>query len=222
MFEGRYGKALTIGLVVGIVLVIGVIIFFTVSFIKNSNDRAQALEAVDEFEGTISKGKNKKTNSEDVDLASINVQIENIAISGSSSNGSVPMYKGFPMAGTISIPKIDLNIPILADASKKAIDVSVAINGGPGLNKVGNTVIIGHNYRDGRFFANLKNLANGDKIYITDNSGNKVAYTIYNIYTTTPEDSDFMDRDTNGKMEITLDTCTDDTQSRLIVCARAD
>lgn len=223
MFEGRYSKALTIGLIALIVLVIGIIAFFTVNYIKNSNERAQALEAVDELEGRVNRVKTKTdTNTQDGNLISINVQPENLITTGSNGNSSVPMYKGFPMAGSISIPKIDLNIPVLADASKKAIDVSVAVNGGPGLNKVGNTIIIGHNYRDGRFFANIKNLANGDKIYITDNSGTKVEYTIYNIYTTTPEDSDFMDRETNGKMEITLDTCTDDTQSRLIIWARAD
>ena len=221
MFEGKYSRALTIGLIALIVLVIGIITFFTVSYIRNSNERAQALEAADEFEGTVNRVKTK-TNTEDGDLISINVQAENLTMSDSNSDSSTPMYKGFPMAGTISIPKIDLNIPVLADASKKAIDVSVAVNGGPGLNKVGNTIIIGHNYRDGRFFANIKNLSNGDKIYITDNSGNKVEYNVYNIYTTTPEDSDFMDRETEGRREITLDTCTDDTQSRLIIWASAD
>ena len=153
----------------------------------------------------------------------MSIGLENIITpegNSTDSQSDTKKYKGYPMSGTIKIPKIDLNLPVLSDASAKSIDVSVAINGGPGLNQIGNTIIIGHNYRDGRFFANLKNVSNGDKVYITDNDGKTVEYQIYNVYTTAPEDSDFMERDTNGLREITLDTCTDDTQSRLIVWAK--
>ena len=65
-----------------------------------------------------------------------------------------------------------------------------------------------------------KNLANGDEIFITDETGTKVKYIIYNIYTTTPEDSDYMDREVGEIREVTLVTCTDDTKSRLIICAK--
>ena len=51
-----------------------------------------------------------------------------------------------------------------------------------GLNKIGNTVIIGHNYRNGAFFGSNKRLNEGDKVYITDNAGLRVEYTIYKIY----------------------------------------
>ena len=221
MFEGKYGKALTIGLIALIIIVLGVLAFFIVDFVRNTNDKSDAEEAAG-YSGSViktnSSKQNKDTNSEAVEL---NVQLENfVAGTGTGTKNVTKTYKGFPMSGSIEIPKINLNIPVLEDASAKAIDVSVAINGGPGLNKVGNTVIIGHNYRDGRFFANLKNISNGDKVYITDNLGTKVEYIVYNIYTTSPEDSDFMDRPTNGAREITLDTCTDDTQSRLIVWAK--
>ena len=124
------------------------------------------------------------------------------------------------MVGTIEIPAINLKYPVLKEASKSAINVAVAIYYGSGLNEIGNTVIVGHNYRNGTFFSNNKNLVNGDKVYITDNSGTKITYIIYNIFTTSPEDSDFIDRDTQGKREITLDTCTDDSKSRLIIYAR--
>ena len=47
-------------------------------------------------------------------------------------------------------------------------------------------------------------------------------YTIYNTYITSPEDSSHMDRDTEGRREISLVTCTDDTNSRLVIWATAD
>ena len=91
---------------------------------------------------------------------------------------------------------------------------------GPGPNQVGNTVIAGHNYRNGQFFSNNYKLQNGDIIYITDNAGNKLKYEIYNKYQTTPEDSDYMERNTDGKPEISLTTCTDDSKARIIIWAR--
>ena len=88
-----------------------------------------------------------------------------------------------------------------------------------GLNQPGNTVIAGHNYRNGDFFGNNDKLKLGDKVYITDNSGTKIKYTIYNIYETAPDDSDFIRRETNGKREISLSTCTDNSKARLIIWA---
>ena len=124
------------------------------------------------------------------------------------------------MVGTIEIPATNLKYPVLENASKSAMEVAVGIYDGPGLNKVGNTTIAGHNYRNGTFFSNNKKLVEGDKIYITDTSGEKVTYIIYKTYTTSPEDSDYLGRDTGGKREISLTTCTDDSQSRLIIWAK--
>lgn len=222
MFESKYSKALTIGLVILIVVVIGALIFFTVDYIKNSNINDDASDAAEKFESEVNKNKDTQENTQtNTEIVTPNIQVENI-IAVDPSGETKNTYKGFPVAGTIEIPKIDLKYPVLENSSKSAIEASVAINSGVGLNKVGNTVIIGHNYRNGTFFSNNKNLSEGDKVYITDNTGNRVEYSIYNIYTTTPEDSDYMDRETNGKREITLVTCTDDTKSRLIIYASAD
>ena len=89
------------------------------------------------------------------------------------------------------------------------------------LNQVGNIVISGHNYRNGTFFSNNKQLEIGDVIYITDITGTQVAYTIYNIYETNSEDTEYITRDTNGAREISLTTCTDESDNqRLIIWAR--
>ena len=100
-----------------------------------------------------------------------------------------------------------------------SIEIAVAVMYGPGLNKVGNTVIAGHNYRNGSFFGNNDKLKIGDVIYITDSEGTRIKYSIYNIYETDGNDSDFINRDTNGRREISLSTCTDNSQARLIIWA---
>ena len=232
MFEGRYGKGLTIALIALIAIVVITLAVFAIRYAMISADKASATKAAEEFNVSVEKDNTEKNNNKIENTVvnetspDINVQINDIvtpttANQSGSSNSGTKMYNGFPMVGTISIPKIDLNIPVLADASSSAINVSVAVNGGPGLNKVGNTIIIGHHYKgDSRFFGNLSNVANGDKIYITDLTGTKIEYIVYNVYTTAPEDSDFMDRPTNGAREITLETCENDSQSRLVVWAK--
>ena len=109
------------------------------------------------------------------------------------------------------------------------MEKSVGIAYGPGLNKVGNTVIMGHNYRNGTFFSDLYKLANNDEIYITDESGTRIKYLVYNIYetgaedfdyATGAEDFDYASRDTAGKREISLSTCTDDVNGRIIIWAK--
>jgi len=85
---------------------------------------------------------------------------------------------------------------------------------------VGNTVIQGHNYRNGLFFSNLSKLSNGDSIYITDKTGAQITYKVYNVFNADPTDSSFYRRDTNGLREITLSTCTNDGSQRTIVLAK--
>ena len=91
---------------------------------------------------------------------------------------------------------------------------------GFGINKVGNTVIQGHNYRNGLFFSNLSKLSNGDKIYITDPTGTKITYEVYSVFEAEETDSSFYNRDTKGLREITLSTCTNDGSKRTIVLAK--
>ena len=221
MFESKYSKLLTILLIVGIVVIIGVLGFLGVSIISNNNLDKEAAGMVDEFQNRVTNTivDEEENNTITNEIAPI-IGVENIIINNNTSTDKKMEYEGFPMVGTIEIPAINLKYPVLEDASKNAIEVAVGIYDGPGLNKIGNTTIAGHNYRDGRFFANNKKLVEGDKVYITDTTGQKITYIIYKIYTTSPEDGSYLDRDTAGKREISLTTCTDDSQSRLIVWAK--
>lgn len=91
---------------------------------------------------------------------------------------------------------------------------------GFGINQVGNTVIQGHNYRNGLFFSNLSKLSNGDSIYITDQTGTQIEYKVYKVFEAESTDSSFYRRDTAGLREITLSTCTNDGSLRTIVLAK--
>ena len=81
---------------------------------------------------------------------------------------------------------------------------------------------IGHNYRNGTFFSNNKNLAVGDILKIKDNSGRELIYKIYKKFETSENDTSFYNRDTGGVPEVTLSTCTDDVKARIIIQAKAE
>lgn len=223
MFETKYSKFLTVLLVVIIVAVIGLAGYLGYDYYKNysiSNDSDQYVSTfVEEVENTTATANTtEQTGSISNDISS--------ATAGSSNGGSsTKTYKGFNVIGTIEIPKTDVKYPVLQDPPtvKKLETAVVALYPQNAvLNTVGNVVIVGHNYRNGLFFSNNKKLSNGDKIYITDLNGNKVTYTIYNIFQAAENDTSFYNRDTDGAMEITLSTCTDDSSARIIVEARAE
>ena len=93
---------------------------------------------------------------------------------------------------------------------------------GPGINQIGNTTIIGHNYNNGLFFGKNKNLQVGQKIYITDMQGQKLEYTIFDKYYTPESDTSYITRQTDGKIEVSLVTCDTTGANRLVVCARVE
>ncbi len=225
MFENKYGKLLTGLLIAGIVVIVAVLIFLGVQLVRSNSIQTDAEDAADHFQTALNEQKeNVMTNEQSGDVEAPVIGVNNIVQDPTENTQKEEEYKGFPMVGTIEIPATNLKSPILKEASADAIEVAIAIynDSGPGLNQVGNTVLVGHNYRDGTFFSNNKKLLEGDKIYITDTSGNRVEYKIYKTYITSPEDSSYMDRDTQGRREISLTTCTDDTNSRLIIWATAD
>lgn len=223
MFESKYNKLLTVILIIVVIAIIGLLGFLGFNYFNENNSTQDASTFVDNYvpDDDIPEG-----NGEPIDEDNNPENpLEQASSGGGSGNGSATVkktYKGYTVDGTMQIPKINFSYPVLEKVTKNSIETSVAILYGAGLNQVGNTVIIGHNYRNGQFFSNNKKLANGDKIHITDYEGNKKTYVIYNKFETTPEDTSFYQRDTNGKSEITLSTCTDDSSARLIIFAREE
>ena len=229
--NSKYGNILTIILVVAIIAIIGIVGVIGYRIYDAYYVDTGATQAAIQFEQTLQNnsnnqdninntiGSNIKENITDVEDSTINNN-DNNSNNGSSSQ-STTTYKGFTVVGTIQIPKIKLKYPILEKLSAKALKTSVVLMyTSQGLNNEGNSVIIGHNYRNGTMFSDVDKLTNGDVINITDTTGRKVKYEIYKIYRASGSESDYITRNTNGKREISLSTCTDDSKARTIVLAR--
>ena len=211
-----YNKALTVILIMIIVAVIGLLAYLGYDYYSRYRTNKDADAYVDSFldgGATVDTPEGDTNSSSSGNAGTNNINDINtktdISTNGSSSSSSSvkkrETYKGFYTLGSIEIPKTGVKYPILEKVTKKSLETSVAVvwPENAELNKPGNVVIVGHNYRNGVFFSNNKKLSKGDKIYITDLNKQRIAYTIYNIFETTDTDTKFYNRDTDGKREIT-------------------
>jgi len=126
----------------------------------------------------------------------------------------------YSICGIVKIPKINVTYPILSESNDALLKISVCKFWGAEPNKVGNLCIVGHNYRNKRFFSKVPTLVCGDIVEITDLTNKTLQYEVYDIYTVSPEDVSCTSQLTNGRKEITLITCTNDSSARVIVKAK--
>lgn len=130
--------------------------------------------------------------------------------------------------GSINIPKINVSYPILDGETDSVAETEALLKISPtkfwGVdpNEIGNFSLVGHNYRNSKFFSKVPTLENGDKIEITDNTGRTLTYTVFDKYEVVPSDTSCTAPNTNGTRDLTLITCTNDSQLRVIVKARAN
>ena len=229
MFKSRYSTILTVLLIILIVAIVILVIVLGVKTIKDYRDDKNTKEFVQSLptsDKDSSDDDEPKTEEEVIAKIEAIEKTDNSTSENSSASLNVPNVKfhnGYPTIGVISIPKTNVSYPIYLDTSAQALEKAVGVTypSSPKLNQPGNVVIIGHNYRNGKLFSNNKNLVTGDIIRVTDLDGKTLSYTIYEIFTTTPTDTAYMTRNTDGQIEISLSTCTDDGNNRLVILARA-
>ena len=220
MNKGKRAFSIIIGIL--FVIILGIVGFLAYYFITNYLVLKEAEEAVDSFEEIVEELP-KENVIENTVVEPQNNQTVATTQNKTTTSGTrrtTSSYRGYNMIGTIQIPKTKVKAPVVDKVTVKSISAAVGILYGPGLNEVGNTVLVAHNYRNGTFFSNNKKLVIGDKIYITDATGRKIEYNVYNTYTTSDMDFSYATRDTNGKREISLSTCTTDASKRLVIWAR--
>lgn len=149
--------------------------------------------------------------------------------SQSTINKKVKTDSGYTYStiASINIPKINVNYSIIdgetdsVEETDALLKISPTKFWGPDPNTVGNFCVVGHNYRNSKFFSKVPNLENGDIIEITDSNNKTLRYSVYSKYEVDPNDISCIDQNTNGKKEVTLITCTNDSKLRVIVKARA-
>ena len=239
--SNKYSNILTMVLIVIIVAIVGICFYYGYDYYTQEAGEEQTKKVVEQFNNSTAKKKvvvaknttTKNEVSESENVANLSDLYENILPEPDvqepvgdeepteREEPAKQYLEGYEIVGTIRIPKTGIEYPVLSKVTKKSLETSVAILYGPGVNLPGNTVIVGHNYRNKRFFSNNDKLASGDEVILTDVYGETVTYIIYNMYYTSPDDAEYMLRNVEeGVREISLSTCNDDSSQRLIIWAR--
>ena len=118
--------------------------------------------------------------------------------------------------GLLSIPALELELPVRRDLTDGALKLSPCRYAGSISD--GGLVIAAHNYR--QHFAKLSALVPGDLIRLTDADGNVHDYAVAQTETLGGDAAAEM---TDGRWDLTLFTCTYGGKSRLTVrCIRAE
>ena len=134
-----------------------------------------------------------------------------------ASNG-----KKYEVIANLNIPSLGIEYPVLSTTSTESLKIALNKYWGPNPNEVGNMVIVGHNYKNTKFFSKLPNIKIGSIIKITDTTGRTLEYKVYKTDVIDPYDNSCTSQLTNGQTEITLITCYNNGKQRFIAKARAN
>jgi len=203
--ELKIYKAIFYMLLIAAIVVIGMIIYKYGSNQKNEKESQEVVEAF----SNIDFSENSENSEEQTEESQ--VQLE---------------YKGYKVIGIVKIPKINLEYPILEigdidpDNAKAPMKVSIIKYWGENVNDYGNLSIAGHNNKDGTMFGKTKKLEKGDIVELTDLKGQKIQYSIYDIFVTDPNDVSILLPKDEVIREVTLITCTNGNKERLILKAK--
>ncbi len=112
--------------------------------------------------------------------------------------------------GAVSIPALDLDLPVLSEWSYQNFRISPCRYEGSAYKD--NLILCAHNYRN--HFGSLKYLTKGDRIYFTDMDKNKFSYEVMYVEVL---DRTALEELKAGEWDLSLFTCTYGGATRVVV-----
>lgn len=138
------------------------------------------------------------------------VKAENGENSGDYGEMRSVEINGIDYIGIITIPSIDVELPVMAQWNYENLKISPCCYFGS--VKTNDMVIAAHNYR--RHFGNLSKLRVGDSVCFEDADGNKYNYVVGAIEVLSPTDVQEM---VSSGFDLSLYTCTYGARERVTV-----
>ena len=218
-----------------LIIIISIIVFINVSN-SNSTVIASSNQSVAETNSQNDLKTEEIVETEEILPTPTNEEVEEIVepttnneTNNTTSKKATYAVDGeeYTIVGTLNIPSLGIEYPILSETSNKLLKVSLTKYWGANPNEVGNMVVVGHNYKNNKFFSNLSKIQHGEIVKITDLAGKTLDYKVYDTYVIDPYDNACTSQLTDGKTEITLITChyengSNHATKRFVVKARAD
>lgn len=138
-----------------------------------------------------------------------------------NSNNSSISNPSF-IIGMIEIPSLSISYPIFSYLDDELLKISPCKFLGEMPPASSNLCIAGHNYDNNKFFSNINLLKNGDEILIYNQIGEKFVYSVFNQYEVNDNDLSPIKEDYQGGYELTLITCNNLNQRRIVVKAKKE
>ena len=191
-------KVCNIILIILIIALVAVISIIAIKRINNKIKEEELTSIVKDVKEKIEENKNTADNKSEVKME----------------------YKGYNVVGIIKIPKINIEYPIIDKTNDETMKYSITKFWGNNVNDIGNFSMAGHNYFDNTMFSNTNKLNIGDYIQMTGMDGKTVEYNVFDKYVIDPNDVECVKCVDENTREITLITCINGRENRLIIKAR--
>lgn len=186
----------------------------------------ELVEAIEEAEEETAQAETEALTEEEAEESeTVETESEETEDSSSESSGenqeteteddteeemTTTVIDGYEYIGYLSIPSLDLELPVMSSWSYSNLRISPCRYSGSLLTD--DLVICAHNYA--RHFGKIKNLSVGDEVCFTDMDGNEILYEVAEVTTLAPTAVEEM---TNSGYDLTLYTCTYGGKSRVTV-----
>ena len=112
--------------------------------------------------------------------------------------------------GFVAIPKLKLELPVLAKCTDENLKTSPCLYSGTTMED--DLVLAAHNYR--RHFGPIRRLKPGDQVYFVDAEGGTICYQVAAVDAVPPT---AVEEVCSGQFDMTLVTCTYGGTTRLVV-----
>lgn len=187
-------------IVIGCVLLLAALGLYGYNRYEDAQAGAEAQVVVQDLEQkleqTVSKAESTETPSDSEEMLSPELP--------------VVMLDGYDYIGVISIPAIDIKLPVMSDWSYPKLKISPCREFGS--SRTDDLVIAAHNYEN--HFGRLKELSEGDTVIFTDMEGIVNTYSVKKIETLNPNEVDAVQ---NSGYALVLYTCTKGGKTRVTV-----
>jgi sortase A len=117
---------------------------------------------------------------------------------------------GHLCVGFVSIPRLNLELPVLAECTDANLKISPCLFTGTTMED--DLTIAGHNYR--RHFGPIRRLKPGNDVIFVDMDGNAIHYQVAAVDAVPPT---AVEEVTSGQFDLALITCTYGGKTRLVV-----
>ena len=197
-------KAGIIFVTIGVVLILSALLLFLYNGLENRRAGQQAESLMDDIQSAMT---------EKIDIITKQTEFEIEIMEPEeilSDEMPVVMIDGYDYIGFLSIPELELELPVMAEWDYDRLKIAPCRHFGS--SRTDDLVIAAHNYQS--HFGSLSKLKSGAEIIFTDMDGIENRYTLVRDPETFAPDS--VDAVQNSGYDLVLYTCTPGGATRVV------